>query len=150
MSRNARLDVGLQHRVGRIERQIATQHRHLAPLCEQIRSALERGDRSGAHDALHGYEQAIRAHFALEDEMFFPALHGLHPEHGAALEALSAEHDALRAGVRDLADRTGLTDLSALARALDAFQRALRQHEAREEELVTAVRRASATPQPGS
>ena len=150
MSRNARLDVGLQHRVGRIERQIATQHRHLGPLCDQIRSALERGDRGGAHDALHGYEQAIRAHFALEDEMFFPALHGLHPEHGPELEALAAEHVELSADVQGLVDRTALTDLADLARALEAFQHTLREHEAREEKLVTAVRRAQPTPAPGS
>ena len=86
------METGLRFRVKRAGRQIADQHRHLRSIYEAIRDAVKRGVAQEARDGLVRLQGAIDAHFALEDDVFFPALHGLHPDYTEALEALSGEH----------------------------------------------------------
>ena len=127
---------GLRFRLQRAARQIAQQHQHLNELLREIDHALAAGDRARLGKIFAAYRGLVDAHFSLEDEVFFPALHGLHPEHGSELEALSSEHVGFGAQLSRLE-----ADLA--ADLVDSFERGLRglvdelnRHETREEKLV--------------
>ena len=128
---------GLRHRLKRVVRQMADQHRHLRPIHAELAEVLAReGGVRPAQDAFARYRQAIDAHFALEGEMFFPALHGLRPEWEEALEALDREHQALRAALAEVGRRIGAGAIADAGAALAGFTSELRDHEGREERLV--------------
>ena len=79
---------GLRYRLRRALRQIGEQHQQLRELHSRLRRAVASGDRRDARDGFRRYREAVGAHFALEDGVFFPALHGLHPEHAEELDPL--------------------------------------------------------------
>jgi hemerythrin superfamily protein len=127
---------GLRYRVKRAARQIGEQHRQMETLLGQLGAALGRADQGEARHLLNRYRGALDAHFSLEEEVFFPALHGLHPEHAGALETLSREHG-------EFAEALARLDGVLAAEALDAFLGPFRElvkrmaeHELREERLV--------------
>ncbi len=132
------METGLRHRLRRCARQISDQHRHLKPIFGELLGALEQGSADGLRDPLDQLTEAIRAHFSLEDEMLFPALHGLRPQYGADLESLTREHEDFLAQL----DRLGATldeSVDAFQREFDTFRAALREHEKREERIVSMV-----------
>jgi hypothetical protein len=131
------LETGLRHRLKRVVRQMGEQHRHLKPLFSQIAEGVARGESlRELHGHLAHYREAIEAHFALESDMFFPALHGLRPEWGEQLERLDREHIRL---VEDLADLVRRIEKDDGATALDEFAARLREHELLEEDLVARL-----------
>jgi len=135
--RSAGLETGLRHRLRRLARQLREQHRHFRSLAEDLRRARAAGAAAELRRALARYGEALVAHFSLESEAFFPALHGLRPERIAELEGLEREHEALLAELRELEAR--LVEPGPARDAppgLDAFLEALRSHERREEGLA--------------
>jgi hypothetical protein len=134
------METGLRHRLKRVVRQMADQHRHLRPIQADLAEALARDGRvRPAQDAFARYRQAIDAHFALEGEMFFPALHGLRPDWQEALEALDREHEGLRDALSEVGRRIGAGTLAEAGAALAGFASELRDHEGREEQLVARL-----------
>ncbi|MEM7410143.1 MAG: hemerythrin domain-containing protein [Myxococcota bacterium] len=128
------MERGLRLRLQRAGRQMARQHQTLRPLAQALGAVSE--PMSPAH--FDRFTEALRAHFILEEDTVFPAVHGLHPETEADLEQLALDHDALREELATLA-RHG-TRVSTHAQEFLAH---LRAHEAREEALL---RRALAEP----
>lgn len=136
---------GLQLRVRRLLRQMVAQHRHLKPIYQALGHALAQGA-DEARSAFEGYREAIDAHFSLEDDFFFPALHGLRPERASDLEALVREHRGFLADVGRIGEAVRAGDLERAGKALEAFSAALAAHESREEELVSAFRERGQAP----
>jgi hypothetical protein len=133
------LETGLRHRIGRLVEQIARQHRYLQELRTEIDVALERGSRADARRGLDQFSAALTAHFELEQNVFFPALHGLEPTRKRDLEALEQEHAVLLAELQDV--RTAVesaVQADSAARFRSCLER-LRSHERIEEELVAAI-----------
>jgi nucleotide-binding universal stress UspA family protein len=130
------MDTGLRYRVKRAARQIASQHRHIRSTFEAVREAAARGAARELRTALVGLQSAVRAHFSLEDDVLFPALHGLRPEYAGALEKLSREHARFVAELRRMAEGLEISDLARFASALEALASSLAAHEGREEKLV--------------
>jgi hypothetical protein len=129
---------GLVYRVKRAARQIGEQHAQLDQILRELSGAVEQGRGDDARELLFRYRAAIEAHFSLEEEVFFPALHGLHPEHVGDLEGLGAEH----AGFRQQIERLGpllAADLAGFAASLRSLVGQLSVHESREERLVRAL-----------
>jgi hypothetical protein len=136
---------GLRFRLRRAVRRMAEQHRHMQEVARAVEGALtEPGDGLLA-EALGRYRQALEAHFALEDEVFFPALHGLYPEEVGELESLSREHADFRAALARL-DPARAASLGDDFRALTAT---LREHEAREERIARRLADAAPDAQDG-
>jgi hypothetical protein len=139
---------GLRFRLRRAARRIAEQHQHMQEMARAVEGALAAPGEGRLAEALTRYRQALEAHFALEDEVFFPALHGLVPEEIRELEALSSQHGEFRAALARL--DPAQAGLGADFRALHA---ALKEHEAREERvarrLSTAAPGALEDPPPG-
>jgi hemerythrin superfamily protein len=135
---------GLIFRVRRSARRMADQHRHLRDLVPEFERAVERADADALGDMVSRYIEGIVAHFNLEDDVFFPALHGLRPERGDALEALSREHEGFLQRLAEL--RNGLAS-EPVERFADGFRQILADlgdHEKREEQLVRELSREEA------
>lgn len=129
---------GLQYRLRRAARQMGEQHIQLGEILGALEPAVREQRRAEAVALFERYREALEAHFSLEEGVFFPALHGLHPEHGRELELLGHEHAGLKAQIERL---SGLVerDFDAFGPALHALTRALESHEAREEKLARAL-----------
>ncbi len=132
-------DPGLRYRMRRALRQIGEQHRQLRQILDRLEAAVASGDRPELRNAFVRYRHAIGAHFELEDAVFFPALHGLHPEEGESLEALSGEHLGLLAELQHLAPLADAPALDGFGIAFSGFRAQLGAHERREEALVARL-----------
>jgi hemerythrin HHE cation binding domain-containing protein len=129
------LETGLRHRLRRAVRRSESQHGQLRALLAEIEAPLRTGTRVVATDLVARLRDALRAHFELEDQTLFPALHGLRPDVSAPIEVLSREH-------ADFLAELGAALGAASGCDRDAFVRlraALGDHERREEALLESV-----------
>ena len=92
-----------------------------------------------AQDCFARYREAVDAHFGLEGEMFFPAIHGLRPDWGEPLERLDREHAELRASLAHVGRRIAAGASGDAGQLLARFAAELREHERREEELLARL-----------
>ena len=134
-----RFETGLEHRLKRAARQIVDQHRHLGPIRAELGAALDGAEPERARTAYRNYAEAIEAHFRLESEVFFPALHGLHPQFARELHALDADHTRLCRDLGDLGRRIESGTIDGCAAGLAAFAAELVAHDGREEKLVEQI-----------
>ena len=132
-------DSGLRYRMRRALRQIGDQHRQLHQIQDRLEAAVASGDRPELRDAFVRYRHAIGAHFELEDSVFFPALHGLHPNEQEPLEALSGEHVGLLAELQRLVPLVEAPGLERFGAAFSGFRAGVAAHERREESLVARL-----------
>lgn len=130
---------GLRYRMRRALRQIGEQHRQLHEIHDRLRAAIASGERGEARDVFVRYRHSVGAHFELEDGVFFPALHGLHPEEQGGLEALSRDHVGLLGALQRLLPLLEDAALERFGAGLDAFRGDFAQHERLEEALVTRI-----------
>jgi hemerythrin HHE cation binding domain-containing protein len=129
------LETGLRHRLRRAVRRSESQHGQLRALIAEIEEPLRRGTRIVPAELLARLRDALQAHFELEDQTLFPALHGLRPDVSAPIELLCREHAGF---LNDL----GGALASASGCDCDVFLRlraALGDHERREEQLLESV-----------
>jgi hypothetical protein len=141
---------GLRLRLTHASRRIAGQHDYLDALVASTLRALERNTPAEAREGLEGFAGALDAHFALEEQLHFPALHGLRPEVAPEIEALMVEHRALRARVRGLGERVGREPRDEVTREFVGLADTLRDHESREEQLFASIEPAPEPPPRGS
>lgn len=134
----SRMETGLRYRLKRAARQMAAQHRHLSPIFETLGSILDERNAEKAHAGFRKLREALGAHFALEDDVVFPALHGLLPACAVDLEALSREHEQFLEEMRRMADVLS-RDLDGFARDFNRLSVALQAHEEREHRIVRLV-----------
>lgn len=87
---------GLRLRLAHVSRRLPIQHEFLNALLATTSRALERMEAVEAQEALLGFRGALDAHFQLEEEVYFPALHSLQPDLEVEIEELVREHHALR------------------------------------------------------
>jgi hypothetical protein len=134
---------GLRLRIRRAAREIASQHDQLREIAGEINDALDLGDTAGAASMATRFRAALDAHFALEEDVVFPALHGSDPRSGKQIERLLSDHVAISAEVRRLIDTSGEADTVAWRAGFYELRRSLVVHEAREEGVVNAGARRS-------
>jgi hypothetical protein len=131
---------GLRLRVAQESRRISSQHRQLDDLHAFVAAALEQGDASTACQQFCRFKDALDAHMSLEDELYFPALHGLEPALEAELVRLAQDHRRFRSDLAALERSFDAGDLGSCQTALDRFVGQFAAHELREEDLPDAVR----------
>jgi len=132
---------GLRLRLAHEARRIASQHSYLDALEATTLRAFERGDPAEMQQALHGFHGSLDAHFALEEQVHFPALHGLRPDFQSELDELIREHvrfreelDRIGASLRAIGGNAAAAEILAAFRDVVAN---LRRHEEREERLLS-------------
>jgi hypothetical protein len=132
---------GLALRMQRERRVISAQHRQLDDFHAHVVAAIE-GDRPDvARSAFARFADALEAHLALEDGLYFPALRGLRPALERDLEALCDEHERLRERLADVARRIEAGVCAECARPLDRLAGELADHERREELLLASIQK---------
>jgi len=127
---------GLRLRLAQEVRRVSSQHRQLDALHGLVARALERRAPAQARTAFARFRDALDAHMSLEDELFFPALHGLRPALEADLAELVRDHRRFRRSLEALARAFDDGDAAACAKGLASFAAAFSEHEQREERLI--------------
>lgn len=132
-------DRGLRARMRSEERRINAQHERIDTFCHDV---MRRIDQVGAARSIEDFLQlqhALEAHMSVEDEIYFPALHGLRPEAGPELAVLIDEHEEMRREVEGVRRLLVADDLERGRQALGALTSRIERHELVEEELIARV-----------
>ncbi len=132
-------DAGLRLRMRGEERRIASQHDQLDELCAAVSTRI---DREGALASLGSFLRlvaALDAHMTLEEEIYFPALHGLRAGIGAELESLIAGHRSLRSDAAEIRKMLWSDERQNARFAIDRLAKSISKHELREEALIARV-----------
>lgn len=127
---------GLDLRLRREALRVASQHHQLDEFHEAFENALARGDGQAAEQSFARFADALEGHFALEEQVYFPALHGGDAVTSAELADLVREHEALRGALGEIFAALRARDLDACDAALHAWLPRLVLHERREEALM--------------
>jgi iron-sulfur cluster repair protein YtfE (RIC family) len=130
---------GLRYRLRRASRQIAEQHKYMRELGQEFEQALREELPDKLKDVLRRFSAAMDAHFALEDGVFFPAIHGLHPEQRAELEELSRQHQNFGVELERLHQALEEGALERFRTAFYELGEGLAEHERREEKVVRSL-----------
>jgi iron-sulfur cluster repair protein YtfE (RIC family) len=130
---------GLRYRLRRVSRQIAEQHENIHELVRELEQALTEQLSDKLKDVLRRFRGAMDAHFALEDGVFFPALHGLHPEQRSELEELSRQHQNFGVELERMRQWLEEGSLERFGNAFYELLKGLALHEKREERMVRAL-----------
>lgn len=130
---------GLSLRLKKEAQRVASQHQQLDQFHSVFSDALARGDAGAARIALERFTEALDAHFSLEEEFYFPALHGHRKQLAPDLEHLARDHAVLRAALAEVTGELARENLHAGEAALNAWLARLREHERAEEKLIEAA-----------
>ena len=133
------METGLRHRLRRAVRRIATQHEQLRGLHGKLRAAIDAAGIAEVRECTDRLRAAIDAHFTLEEGVFFPAVHGLHPESTPELNLLAREHRQSLAVLDRLRDELTTRSMAEIAQVLRGFSDVTAEHEAREERLLESL-----------
>ncbi len=131
---------GTLRRMSREARRISSQHRKLDALWGLVVDALGHGRVPDGRAAFQHFHDALEAHFSLEDELYFPALHGLRSDLGDELARLSREHEALRRALAEVQDAFTGAHFADCEKLLDSVATAIADHEEQEEQLLAHFR----------
>jgi len=132
-------DAGLRLRMRSEERRIASQHERLDDLVGAVYKRIEEVDARAALDDFRLFVTALEAHMAVEEEIYFPALHGLRPDVGAELTDLVAEHGSLREASEEIRELLEADEAESAQDALDRLVSRVSSHELAEEELIARI-----------
>jgi len=124
---------GLRLRLAHEAKRVAAQHEAIDAFEREVRAAFETGKPAAIDASLRSLERALLAHFAIEEDVHFPALHGFAPGLATELLQLVREHTSFRESLARLIG-DGAGEAGRLA-AFGALTEALRKHEDREEAL---------------
>ena len=123
-----------------IEHAVAEQHRRLdAMFAEALAAMRESAAADAIGEAFGRLRDALEAHLAQEDRLYYPSLCALRPVHRPVLDALVAAHDGFRARLEEIEAQMGRQDPGEAERALAAFCSAFAAHEASEEKLLKRI-----------
>ncbi|HEY8122306.1 MAG TPA: hemerythrin domain-containing protein [Myxococcota bacterium] len=136
MNDSATRGQGLDLRLRREALRVASQHHQLDQFHEVFESALARGDVHSAQQSFARFADALEAHFQLEEQVYFPALHGRDVAAASELGELVREHDAVRGAVEEIHTTLKKRDLVGCDALLSAWLPRLVLHERREEALM--------------
>ncbi len=135
-------EAGLRMRMRGEERRITSQHEKLDVFCREVYSRI---DKDGARLAMNDFllfSAALDAHMTVEEDIYFPALHGLRPDIGDELAGLVAEHEELRVGLDEIRRALKRDDGPEARLALDQLARRVSTHEIAEEDLIALINEA--------
>jgi len=127
------LRTGLRHRLDRALRRVEEQHRLLRDVDAELARVASNSASTEVSEWLTRKRDALLAHFEWEEEVVFPAVHGLVSGTEQELAQLERDHGEFLA----LLTRAIASDGSVRAEQLDTLRRRLATHEAHEERLVS-------------
>jgi hypothetical protein len=136
---NGTEDGGLRLRMRSEEQRITSQHERLDELCREVYTRI---DKDGAALAINDFllfMTALDAHMTVEEDIYFPALHGLCADAGDELTTLVGEHSELRQGADEIRLCLKSGDREGARLGLDRLARQISEHEQAEEDLIARI-----------
>ena len=125
--------VGLGRRLIIEARRITKQHERLGEIWTAFLEPLANEDLAAARPIFIILADGLRAHFAIEEEVEIPALHGRDHARTKALQRIIDDHVEYRAALDRLADALDRDDLAVASEEAAALAAAITDHEKREE-----------------
>lgn len=129
----------LRFRRRRVLRRIAAQHLRLDEMSDAVVRAIEEADLVTARTSLARFAEALCAHFAMEQDVDFPALLVQNPELRGPLRRLSADHAQLAEDLAAVDDMLADGPRANAHRAFDRLVIDIGSHELREERLLDSA-----------
>ena len=118
---------------------ISSQHEKLNQLYGDLRRELERGARHNAIVCFGRMRDSLEAHFEVEDQVYFPAVHGFMPKHSELLTRLSSDHEAFRNDLHEIAGLLEAHEMTETGRLLEGLVARLLAHEESEDALMADI-----------
>jgi hypothetical protein len=132
-------DRGLRMRMRGEERRISSQHKQLGDLFERVLDSVESGGPRTAIGDLLLFSTALEAHMAVEEDIYFPALHGMRNDVGEELVGLVAQHNLIRGQLTEVREQLKTGDDDGGRQALDDLANFVGRHEHEEEDLIARI-----------
>ncbi len=132
-------DLGLRLRMRSEERRICSQHKQLGILFEWVLDSLEAGGPRKTIGDFLLFQTALEAHMSVEEEIFFPALHGLCNDLEDDLPNLVSEHSDIRTILAGVKQRLHAADTDDSRLALLNLATRINSHERQEEDVISRV-----------
>jgi hypothetical protein len=112
----------------------------------RARVALTNRDTTSAQADVEALRRSLEAHFALEDEVYFPAVSALRPDLAPLLRRFRFEHESMLACVSDVLARVHAAEVEVLVGELDELIAIAERHEGDEEAIFSSLETAAETP----
>lgn len=132
-------DKGLRMRMRGEERRISSQHKQLGDLFDRILASVQGGGPRMALGDFLLFSTALEAHMSVEEDIYFPALHGLRNDVGEELMELVAEHVRIRGELPKVQKRLNEGNEAEARQALDELASLVDRHEKQEENLLARI-----------
>ena len=121
------------------ERRISSQHRQLEDLFARVLGSVEAGGPRKAVGDFLLFQTALEAHMSVEEEIYFPALHGLRNDMGGELAELVSDHELIRSLLSGIRRELDSDEVDPALRTLDELADRVNRHEDREEALLARI-----------
>ena len=118
------------------------QHSDLDRMIEDVSQAIESGSSQAAGAALEELGDELEAHFAVEEEVYFPLIERVSTLYVPVLRSARLGHRKIRARMEDLRDLIERAEFGPARRALAVLVDRFHTHEATEAKLVRELERA--------
>jgi hypothetical protein len=132
-------DAGLRLRMRGEERRITSQHARLDELCGEVHARLDEDGAVKAVGEFALFAAALDAHMTVEEDIYFPALHGLRPDSGEELTGFVRDHAQLREALGAIRERLEANDGDRARESLDRLAQDISRHELAEEALIARI-----------
>ena len=133
------IDSGLRLRMRGEERRISSQHKQLGDLFERTLDAVDAiGPRKAIGDFLL-FQTALEAHMSVEEDIYFPALHGLRNDAREELGELVEEHEEIRISLNNVKYLMTKSIEQDARLALAELAKRIGRHENQEEDLLARI-----------
>ncbi len=133
------VDLGARRYAKRTRQQIADQHRNIDRFFLTLALAVSDRQKSEARAGFNRYRTVISDHFALEEQVFFPAIQIEDPGRKPEIESLIRSHDRLLDELAQMEEQLESLSREDFSRRLDGFATMLAIHENKEEVLIAAT-----------
>lgn len=118
---------------------IVEQHRLLEEFFAESRVALAGEETDAMAQALAFLQEALEAHFELEDRLHHPPIRALRPQHAPTLRSITDGHARFRAQLAAILERIGEGALAEARAWFEDLSLGFAAHEAVEEGLLRAI-----------
>jgi hemerythrin len=112
------------------------EHSELDALVEAVEETMGGGDVAAAGRALEKLDDALEAHFSVEENVYFPLVERFSPLHSSVVEAARLGHKKIRGRMEDLRQLVDRGEIGAARRALFVLLDRFRTHESEERKLI--------------
>ena len=113
-----------------------TDHRDCDEIWSTVEAAAESGDLAAAKVAWQKFDHAMRRHFAMEEEVLFPAFEAATGMQGGPTQVMREEHVQMRGVLDQMAQQATSDDYDAVVDLGDTLLMIIQQHNVKEEGIL--------------